>query len=92
MRERQFRVHGQVQGVGFRWWTRSQARRLGLSGTVTNCPDGTVRILARGADPHLAELERLLAAGPPGARVERVDVGDATGVPVVDFVIVRSPE
>ena len=25
-------VHGHVQGVGFRWWTRSRALELGLTG------------------------------------------------------------
>ncbi len=29
-------VHGQVQGVGFRWWTRSRALELGLVGSATN--------------------------------------------------------
>ena len=31
-------VHGQVQGVGFRWWTRARALELGLSGSATNLP------------------------------------------------------
>ncbi|MDN5758031.1 MAG: acylphosphatase, partial [Tomitella sp.] len=26
-------VHGSVQGVGFRWWTRSRALELGLVGS-----------------------------------------------------------
>ena len=33
-------VHGFVQGVGFRWWTRSQALELGLVGSATNLADG----------------------------------------------------
>ena len=39
-------VTGAVQGVGFRWWTRSRALELGLVGTATNLPDGTPRIAA----------------------------------------------
>lgn len=64
---------GRVQGVGFRWWTRSQAVRLGLSGSVENLPDGTVEVRARGSEAALRELEALLAEGPPGARVGSVE-------------------
>ena len=41
-------VHGDVQGVGFRWWTRSRALELSLVGTATNLPDGRVQIVAEG--------------------------------------------
>jgi len=64
---------GRVQGVGFRWWVRSAADRLGLSGWVMNTDERTVEILAEGSVPALDELERLLREGPPGALVERVD-------------------
>jgi acylphosphatase len=67
-----FRVTGRVQGVGFRWWTRAQATRLGLAGTVRNAPDGTVEVHVRGEDAALAELERLLEEGPPPADVRSV--------------------
>jgi len=36
-------VHGEVQGVGFRWWTRSRALELGLVGSASNQRDGRVR-------------------------------------------------
>jgi acylphosphatase len=68
-----FRVTGRVQGVGFRWWTRAQAIRLGLHGTVRNADDGSVEVEARGPEPALAELERLLNEGPPHARVRTVE-------------------
>ncbi len=41
-------VHGQVQGVGFRWWTRARALELGLVGTATNLADGRVEVVAEG--------------------------------------------
>jgi acylphosphatase len=50
-------VRGRVQGVGFRYWTRRQAERLGLVGTATNRPDGAVEVVAEG--PREA-AERLL--------------------------------
>ncbi|RLD95512.1 MAG: acylphosphatase, partial [Bacteroidetes bacterium] len=41
-------VHGRVQGVGFRYAARNQARSLGLKGWVENQPDGSVRTLVQG--------------------------------------------
>ena len=52
-------VRGHVQGVGFRWWTRAQARELGLAGTAVNLDDGRVEVVAEGAR---TACERLLAA------------------------------
>lgn len=72
MAEAGFHVTGRVQGVGFRWWTRSQATRLGVSGTVRNLPDGSVAVHARGSDEQLRRLEERLAAGPPLAIVQQV--------------------
>jgi acylphosphatase len=46
-----------VQGVGFRWWTRSRALELGLVGSASNLRDGRVEIVAEG--PRVA-CERLL--------------------------------
>jgi acylphosphatase len=63
-------VHGQVQGVGFRWWTRSQALALGLVGTARNLADGRVEVVAEGGRDH---CERLLAALRSGKSPGRVD-------------------
>lgn len=73
MRTCHFTVHGKVQGVGFRWWTKTQAERLAITGSVRNLPDGSVRVEATGPDPAVAELARLLHEGPGGARVARVE-------------------
>jgi acylphosphatase len=54
-------VEGRVQGVGFRWWVRSQARRLGLAGTATNLPDGRVEVVAEGRGRACRELVSLLS-------------------------------
>ena len=42
------RIRGKVQGVGFRWFVREQARRCDLAGWVRNNPDGSVELAARG--------------------------------------------
>jgi acylphosphatase len=67
-----FEVIGRVQGVGFRWFVREQARALQLAGWVRNLPSGSVELYAEGPVTALDKLETALRAGPPGARVERV--------------------
>ena len=65
-------IAGQVQGVGFRYWTLRHARRLSLTGWVRNAPDGhTVEVLAEGESDRLDELDALLRRGAPGSHVER---------------------
>ncbi|WP_032387219.1 acylphosphatase [Rhodococcoides fascians] len=60
-------VHGLVQGVGFRWWTRSRALELGLVGHATNHADGRVLVIAEGPRDRLdALLELLRGGGTPG--------------------------
>jgi DNA ligase D-like protein (predicted 3'-phosphoesterase) len=90
-------VHGGVQGVGFRDATVARARALGVLGWVRNEDDGTVRVHAEGPEPALGELRAFLAQGPPGARVERVEVAPTKvegheqfavrGVPAGAFVV-----
>lgn len=65
-------VHGHVQGVGFRWWTRARALELGLVGSATNHADGRVLVVAEGPRaPAEALLVALRGAGTPG-RVDTV--------------------
>jgi len=67
-------IIGRVQGVGFRWWVRSLADRMGLSGWVMNGADErSVELVAGGSAASLDQLERLLRQGPPGAAVDRVE-------------------
>ena len=57
-------VHGRVQGVGFRWWTRSRALELGLNGSATNYPDGRVLVAAEGPRTDCERLLGLLSEQP----------------------------
>lgn len=66
-------VHGLVQGVWFRAWTRDMAREVGVTGWVRNQRDGTVETLAQGERALLERFLERLHDGPPLARVTRID-------------------
>ncbi|CAJ1506506.1 acylphosphatase [[Mycobacterium] holstebronense] len=74
-------VHGHVQGVGFRWWTRSRALELGLTGYAANRPGGRVHVVAQGPRANCQRLLELLQGGTTPGRVDTVvadwmDAGD----------------
>ena len=60
-------VRGDVQGVGFRFWARSQARALGLVGYAKNLPDGRVEVVAQGPGDSVDRLIALLGENPSSA-------------------------
>lgn len=76
------RVSGRVQGVGFRYYTRQTAHRLGLTGWVRNEYDGAVRFVAEGPRETLERLLLHITQGPPMSRVDAVSTSwdRATGV------------
>jgi acylphosphatase len=65
-------VHGHVQGVGFRWWTRSRALELGLSGYAANKPDGRVNVVAEGPRDKCERLLEALRSGKTPGTVDLV--------------------
>ena len=67
-------MSGRVQGVGFRFFAEAVAQREGLHGWVRNLPDGDVEAMAEGEAEAVERFERAIRRGPPGARVEQVDV------------------
>ncbi len=78
-------IHGQVQGVGYRWWARTEARRLGLGGWVRNRLDGTVELMAAGPATAVDQLLDACRLGPPSARVVSVERFEAADQPFPDF-------
>lgn len=67
------KIHGKVQDVDFRYYTRKKARELGLSGHVKNEAGGTVTVYAEGEEVALKELADWCRIGPPVAKVEEVE-------------------
>ncbi|MBV9516263.1 MAG: acylphosphatase [Mycobacteriaceae bacterium] len=74
-------VHGYVQGVGFRWWTRSRALELGLTGYASNRADGRVEVVAQGPRGQCERLVELLQGGNTPGSVDNVvvDWSEPTG-------------
>jgi len=72
MRAVRVQVHGRVQGVFYRDSCCHEADRLGVTGWVRNEPDGSVAGQFEG--DRVDDLVAWCRTGPPGARVERVDV------------------
>jgi acylphosphatase len=68
-----FQVRGRVQGVGFRWFVLREAQRLRVVGFVSNLPDGSVEVVARGSAEAIDALGLALARGPALARVDSVE-------------------
>jgi acylphosphatase len=66
-------VRGEVQGVGFRWFTRAAALRIGgLVGFALNLDDGRVQIVGEGARAHCEQLLEWLRGGDTPGHVEGV--------------------
>jgi acylphosphatase len=73
---RRYRIRGRVQGVGFRYFAEAAAAREGLHGWVRNLPGGDVEASAEGEATAIERFEHALRNGPPGARVDHVEVED----------------
>ena len=68
-----FRVHGEVQGVGYRRFAQREAQALGLAGWVRNEADGTVGGEAEGSETALESFRLRLTRGPAFGHVSRLD-------------------
>lgn len=82
-------VTGRVQGVWFRAWTREEAEARGLSGWVRNEPDGSVTVLVSGPEETVQAMLEALSAGPPAARVARVETRPVEPPDAPGFRILR---
>lgn len=67
-------VHGKVQGVWYRAWTRDTAREMGVTGWVRNMDSGQVEAIAQAEDDVLEAFLERLYDGPPLARVTKIDI------------------
>ncbi len=68
------KIKGVVQGVGFRYFTRSLAYRYGITGFVRNLADGSVEVEASGPDSEIELFLKDIARGPSLSSVSGIDV------------------
>jgi acylphosphatase len=80
-------VHGRVQGVGFRYAARNQARSLGLKGWVENRPDGSVLTLIQGSPETCLSYIQWCRKGPGYSWVEDIDIVEKPASPLSHFKI-----
>ena len=82
------RITGLVQGVGYRFMSQKEAKRRQLSGTVRNCDNGSVEIIAEGEEAELKGFIQWCYNGVGPAQVHKIkeEWAEATGG-LVGFVI-----
>jgi acylphosphatase len=80
---RRYLISGRVQGVGFRIFAESAARREGIHGWVRNLPDRRVEVVCEGETDAIERFERAIRQGPPSARVDRVEI-DSTSLTIAE--------
>lgn len=73
------RIHGRVQGVGFRAFVYREARLLSIDGWVRNRRDGSVEAVVWGEETTVDAFLLRVEEGPRYGRVDRVDVTIETG-------------
>ncbi len=77
-------VRGNVQGVGFRYYSHTEAARLGVAGFVRNLDDGSVEVEVEGDPAAVATFVDWARTGPPSASVDSAEVSECepAGTPV----------
>jgi acylphosphatase len=83
------KIEGQVQGVFFRQSTQEKARELGIKGSVKNCDDDSVEIIATGTKEQLDKLVAWCWEGPPKAKVINVGTQELSLQQFYNFSIIR---
>lgn len=83
-------ITGKVQGVFYRQSTKEKADALGIKGTVRNCKDESVEIIATGTKEQLNALVEWCRKGPPRAIVMDVSSQELSLQAFGNFSIIRS--
>ncbi len=79
------KIHGRVQGVGFRYFVLMQAELFNIAGFVKNISNGIVYVEAEGDSRQLEFFVQACREGPSHAWVEKVDIQDCPVQNLVSF-------
>jgi acylphosphatase len=82
------RISGMVQGVYYRGFTESCARKLEICGWVRNIPGGGVEAVLEGDRQKVGELLKLMKSGPSGAMVSGMELSELKCKGYEDFKII----
>ena len=82
-------ILGFVQGVGFRRFVKSNARKLDLRGWVKNLPDNRVEAVAAGNKDKLEQLIKIIEKGSFFSEVKSVQVSFEEESELEDFIIIK---
>lgn len=83
--------HGIVQGVGFRSFTETFAKLLGLNGTVENKPDDHVEVFVEGDRKLVEVLTKAITFGPRSARVDDLILNEIPVTGEIGFEVIYPP-
>jgi len=68
-------VHGNVQGVNYRWVVQAAAKSLGITGWVRNLDDGNVEILCEsGTEKAYRDFLKAIEIKDQIRHVERIEI------------------
>ena len=69
-------VYGEVQGTGFRTWSKEQADKFSLSGWTRKASDGSIEIFSQGEEEKINDFVSICWDGPNMAFIDEVLVKD----------------
>lgn len=67
-------IEGRVQGVGFRYFTKTNAQKIGLTGWVKNRADGRVEAIFEGPKEEVLTMIEQCQKGPRASEVNNIDL------------------
>jgi acylphosphatase len=78
-------ILGRVQGVGYRAFVWTQAKKLGVVGKTWNAEDGTVGAIFEGPNSCVESLLDLCRQGPKLSRVDKIEVLSRESIQKMSF-------
>ena len=82
------KITGRVQGVGFRYFVKHKALKLGIVGYVKNLDDGSVEVFCQGNDSDLKKFIEYLHKGPFFSCVKNLEINEVPQGEHKEFIII----